>query len=92
VKAARFEYHAPETVGDAVERLVTLGEEAKLLAGGQSLVPVLVLRLSRFEHLIDLGRVEELRGIERVNGSVRIGAMTPHAQIQHDADLLFGIK
>lgn len=65
--------------------LAELGEGAKLLAGGQSLVPMLALRLAVFDHLVDLGGVEELRGIERVDGSLRIGATTTQAAIERSA-------
>jgi carbon-monoxide dehydrogenase medium subunit len=53
-----------------------------LLAGGQSLIPLLALRLARFRHLVDLGRVDELRGIDGANGVVTIGAMTTDAEIE----------
>ena len=76
MKPAPFRYHAPETVREVVGLLAEYGDEAKVLAGGQSLVPVLVLRLSTFEHLVDLNTVSALSGIERVSGSVRIGATT----------------
>jgi carbon-monoxide dehydrogenase medium subunit len=76
VKPAPFEYHAPETVTDVVDLLAAHGDEAKPLAGGQSLVPMLSLRLARFEHLVDLNRVAELSSVERRDGAVVIGAMT----------------
>ena len=62
MKPAPFEYHAPTTVDEALGLLAELGDEAKVLAGGQSLVPMLNLRLARFDHLVDIGRIEELRG------------------------------
>ena len=65
MKPAPFEYHAPTTVDEALATLADLGDDAKVLAGGQSLVPMLNLRLARFDHLVDIGRVDELRGIER---------------------------
>ena len=82
MKPAPFEYHAPESVGDAV---ALLGDGAKLLAGGQSLVPMLNLQLATFDRLVDLRRVDELRGISRVNGHVRVGAMTTQATIERSA-------
>jgi carbon-monoxide dehydrogenase medium subunit len=85
VKPAPFEYHAPTTADEAVSMLADLGDTAKVIAGGQSLVPMLALRLAVFEDLVDLGRVEELRGIERSNGSVRIGAMTTQADVERAA-------
>lgn len=58
------------------------GDTAKLIAGGQSLVPMLALRLAVFEHLVDLGRVESLRGIERVGDTVRVGATTTQSTVE----------
>jgi len=87
VKPAPFDYHAPETASEAVGLLSDLGEGAKLLAGGQSLVPMLALRLTVFDHLVDLRRVEGIRGIERRNGAVRIGAGTTQAAIERSDDL-----
>jgi aerobic carbon-monoxide dehydrogenase medium subunit len=84
VKPAPFEYHAPESVAEVVALLDEYGDEAKVLAGGQSLVPMLALRLTRFEHLVDITRVGELRGITRVNGSLRIAAATPQAVAEHE--------
>jgi carbon-monoxide dehydrogenase medium subunit len=84
VKPAPFEYHAPEAVSDAVALLREYGDEAKVLAGGQSLVPIMALRLARFDHVVDLNGVEELRGIERRNGTVRVGAMTRQASVERD--------
>jgi carbon-monoxide dehydrogenase medium subunit len=85
VKPAPFEYHAPDTVADAAALLRDFGDEAKALAGGQSLVPIMALRLARFEHVVDLNRVPDLQGIERRNGTVRIGAMTRQAEVERDA-------
>jgi len=85
VKPAQFEYHAPETVREVAALLNEFGDEGKALAGGQSLVPIMALRLAHFEHVVDLNRVAELRGIERQNGSVRIGAMTRQVDVGRDA-------
>ena len=85
MKPAPFAYHAPATVVDAAGLLRDLGDEAKVLAGGQSLVPMMALRLARFEHVVDLNPVAELRGIERANGTVRIRAMTRQAEVERDA-------
>jgi len=82
VKPAPFEYHAPETTADVVAVLAEHGDEAKPLAGGQSLVPMLALRLTRFGHLVDLNRVPELAGIERRNGTLVVGAMTRQAALE----------
>jgi len=85
VKPAPFEYHAPEATADVLALLAAHGDEAKPLAGGQSLVPMLALRLTRFEHLVDLNRVPDLAGVERRNGALRVGAMTRQADLAGDA-------
>ncbi|HQS31427.1 MAG: carbon monoxide dehydrogenase [Polaromonas sp. 39-63-203] len=72
----RFEYHAPKTVGEAVALLGQLGPDAKLLAGGHSLLPMMKLRFAQPEHLIDINRIPELRGIREEGNTVVIGAMT----------------
>jgi aerobic carbon-monoxide dehydrogenase medium subunit len=82
VKPAAFEYHQPSTAAEAVGILQELGDAAKVLAGGQSLVPMLALRLAVFEHLVDIGRVEELRGVERRDGTLWVGAATTDAAIE----------
>jgi len=87
VKPAPFEYHAPDTVSDAVDLLAELGEGAKVLAGGQSLIPMLALRLARFEHLVDIRRIGELQGIARRDSDLWIGAGTTQARIESDADV-----
>jgi carbon-monoxide dehydrogenase medium subunit len=81
VKAAPFTYSAPRSLDEVVDTLVRYDDEAKLLAGGQSLVPVLAMRLSRFEHLVDLQHVPDLTGVSRSDGAVRIGAMTTHSAV-----------
>jgi len=83
VKPAPFAYHAPATVADVLAVLAEHGDDAKVLAGGQSLVPLLALRLTRFPHLVDLNRVGELAGVERVNGWLQVGAMTRQATVEH---------
>ena len=82
MKPAPFEYHAPETITEVVALLAEHGDEIKPLAGGQSLVPMLALRLTRFEQLVDLNRVDELSGIRRENGTLTIGATTRQATVQ----------
>nr|P19914.2 RecName: Full=Carbon monoxide dehydrogenase medium chain; Short=CO dehydrogenase subunit M; Short=CO-DH M [Hydrogenophaga pseudoflava]AAD00361.1 CutM [Hydrogenophaga pseudoflava] len=72
----RFEYHAPKSVGEAVALLGQLGSDAKLLAGGHSLLPMMKLRFAQPEHLIDINRIPELRGIREEGSTVVIGAMT----------------
>jgi aerobic carbon-monoxide dehydrogenase medium subunit len=84
MKPAPFEYHAPESLGDVTALLAEHGDEAKVLAGGQSLVPMLALRLTRFEHIIDLNRVAALSGVERSNGTLTIRSMTRQSAVEHD--------
>ncbi|MBL7493351.1 xanthine dehydrogenase family protein subunit M [Frankia sp. AgB1.9] len=85
MKSASFEYHRPETVAEALALLTELGDEAKLLAGGQSLVPMLALRLAYFDHLIDIARLPELRGITVADGWLRVGAGETEAAVGRDA-------
>jgi aerobic carbon-monoxide dehydrogenase medium subunit len=87
VKPAPFEYHAPTTLADAVTLVAALGEGTKVLAGGQSLVPMLALRLAVFDHLVDIGRVAEMRGIERRDGQLWIGAGTTQAEVEASAEV-----
>jgi carbon-monoxide dehydrogenase medium subunit len=75
-----FNYHRPASVADAVKLLVDLGEDARPLAGGHSLVPMMKLRLATPAHLVDLHGIAGLKGISRDGGNVVIGAMTT----QHD--------
>ena len=81
MKPAAFEYHAPDSAKEVVRLLAELGDSAKVIAGGQSLVPVLAMRLAVFDHLIDIRRIEALRGIEQRGDSVWIGAGTTEAEI-----------
>jgi aerobic carbon-monoxide dehydrogenase medium subunit len=87
VKPAPFEYHAPATTAEAAGLLAELGDGAKVLAGGQSLVPMLALRLAVFEHLVDIGRIAELKGIERRNGTLWVGAGTTEAAVEASAEV-----
>jgi carbon-monoxide dehydrogenase medium subunit len=80
---AEFDYQAPESLGDAIRLLQESSDEAKLLAGGHSLLPLMKLRLAAPAMLIDLRRVPGLHGVQREDGSWRIGAMVPHAQLEH---------
>ncbi|MEX1143487.1 MAG: xanthine dehydrogenase family protein subunit M [Anaerolineales bacterium] len=84
MKPAPFEYFAPETLEAALELKSQYGDEAKPLAGGQSLIPAMNFRLAQPAILIDLNRIADLRYIHK-NGSLRIGAMTVQAQAEHDA-------
>ena len=76
-----FEYVAPTSVEDALAALAEAGDEGKVLAGGQSLLPVLRMRLNAPEKVIDLGRVEGLRGIREDGDTIVIGAMTTHDEV-----------
>jgi carbon-monoxide dehydrogenase medium subunit len=71
-----FEYHAPRSIGDAIALLGQLGADAKILAGGHSLLPMMKLRFAQPAHLIDINRIPELRGIREDGSDVVIGAMT----------------
>jgi carbon-monoxide dehydrogenase medium subunit len=84
---AEFDYTAPETLDEAIRLLGQGGEDAKLLAGGHSLLPLMKLRLATPSLLIDLRKVPGLGGLERQNGTWRIGAMTPHATLERSPDL-----
>ena len=87
MKAANFAYHRPDTVADAVGLLGQYGEDAKILAGGQSLVPMLAMRLTHFENLVDISRIDELKNIDLRDGQVWIGAATPHALVGMDDEV-----
>jgi carbon-monoxide dehydrogenase medium subunit len=87
MKPAPFTYHAPRTAAEAVSALAEYGDEAKVLAGGQSLVPMLALRLARPAHLIDVNGVAELTGSRRENGQLVAGAMTRHAALERDREI-----
>ncbi|HYA38621.1 MAG TPA: xanthine dehydrogenase family protein subunit M [Candidatus Methylomirabilis sp.] len=76
-----FEYHAPSTVDEAIRLLGEYGDEAKLLAGGHSLLPMMKLRFAEPGHLIDLKRVQALRGIREQGGMIYIGAMTTENEL-----------
>jgi aerobic carbon-monoxide dehydrogenase medium subunit len=84
VKPAPFELHSPATIGDAADLLAEWGDEAKPLAGGQSLVPMLALRLTRFEHLVDLNGIAALASVSVDDGHLRIGAGARQAAVGRD--------
>jgi carbon-monoxide dehydrogenase medium subunit len=81
MKPVDFTLHRPETLAEALELLATY-DDAKVLAGGQSLIPLLNFRLARPEHLVDLGRIAALTTINRTTESLRIGAMVTHRQAE----------
>ena len=84
---AEFDYVAPDTLDDAIAALQEGGEDAKLLAGGHSLLPLMKLRLAAPSLLVDLRKVPGLHGIQREDGSWRIGAMTPHVELERSPEL-----
>jgi carbon-monoxide dehydrogenase medium subunit len=87
MKASAFSYIKPSTVDDALALLAEHGEQGKLLSGGQSLMPALNLRLSAPEWLIDIGGLDELRGISVADGVLRIGALTRHVDILRSPEI-----
>jgi carbon-monoxide dehydrogenase medium subunit len=80
----KFDYVRPDTVDDAVRALADAGDEAKVIAGGQSLLPLLRLRLAYPEVLVDVGGLDELRGVWDSGDALVIGARTTHYQLVHD--------
>jgi carbon-monoxide dehydrogenase medium subunit len=81
---AKFDYVCPDTVDEAVQALSSAGDEAKVIAGGQSLLPLLRLRLAYPEVLVDLGGIDGLRGVRDSGDALVIGARTTHYQLVHD--------
>lgn len=79
---ADFEYFAPRTVDDALALLVEYGEDAKILAGGQSLVPMMKLRIASPRCLVDINRIDSLSGLARVGDRLVMGALCRHADVQ----------
>jgi carbon-monoxide dehydrogenase medium subunit len=84
MKPAPFDYHRPDSVAAAAQMLTEFGDDAKLLGGGQSLVPMLSMRLAFFDHLIDISRLDEMKGIEVNGDTLRIGGGTTHAAVGAD--------
>ncbi len=82
-----FDYTRVSSVDEAIRALGEGGEDAKLLAGGHSLLPLMKLRLAAPTLLVDIGGIGELRGVERSNGGYRIGALTRHADLQDREEL-----
>ena len=79
---ASFEYLRARGIDEAIEWLRRYGDDAKVLAGGQSLVPMMKLRVARPKYLIDIHRIADLNYIREDGGSVHVGAMTRHVQIE----------
>jgi aerobic carbon-monoxide dehydrogenase medium subunit len=87
MKAAQFAYHRPAGVTEAAQMLAEYGDDAKILAGGQSLVPMLAMRLTSFENLIDISRIDDLKNIDRVGDELVVAAGTPHALVGMDDEV-----
>src|SRR3954469_16641526 len=87
MKAPRFAYARAATLRHALELLSEAGEDGKILAGGQSLVPLMAFRLARPSHLIDIGRLEGLDQVRRQDGGLEVGALVRHAQLAARTDL-----
>jgi carbon-monoxide dehydrogenase medium subunit len=77
-----FEYHVPRTVGEASSLLARLGSDGKILAGGHSLVPMMKLRLAAPKHIVDIGRIADLAHIREEDGTIQIGALATHFNIE----------
>jgi carbon-monoxide dehydrogenase medium subunit len=84
---AAFDYRAASTLDEALTVLQERGDDAKVMAGGQSLIPLLKLRFAQPGMLVDIGRLEGLSGLTRSNGHLKIGALTRHAEIERSQDL-----
>ncbi|MEM1265199.1 MAG: xanthine dehydrogenase family protein subunit M [Pseudomonadota bacterium] len=84
MKPAPFTYHRPETLDDALALLAEHGADASPLAGGQSLVPMLNMRLAQPAHIVDLNGLTELGGVVITDGWLEIGALIRHHQLAHD--------
>ncbi len=80
MKAPPFIYHRPDTLDDALALLAEHGDEAKVLAGGQSLIPLMALRMGRPAHVVDLGAIDGLAEITEVDGAVSLGPLVRHEQ------------
>lgn len=83
MKPAAFEYEDPRTVEEALDLLAVHGDECKVIAGGQSLVPLMNFRLARPSRLIDINGIEPLSGIARDGGDLSIGALARHRDVEH---------
>ena len=79
---AAFQYHAPTSLGEATALLAKLGEDAKVLSGGQSLIPLMKLRLASPAHLVDINGIAGLAGIREADGVLRIGALTRESDLE----------
>ncbi len=84
---AAFDYRAPASLAEAVDILHERGDDAKVMAGGQSLIPLLKLRFAQPALVVDIGHLPNLSGVERRNGHVHVGALTRHVEIERSAEL-----
>ena len=84
MKPAPFDYFAPESLAEALALLTQYGDDAKLLAGGQSLLPVMNFRLAQPETIIDLNKLPALDYITKEEGYLRIGALVRHSRLESD--------
>src|ERR1700694_5898855 len=84
---AAFDYRAPATLNEALGLLAERGDDAKIMAGGQSLIPLLKLRFSQPQLIVDIGRIPGLSEIKRDDGHVRIGALVRHVDVERSKDL-----
>jgi carbon-monoxide dehydrogenase medium subunit len=87
MKPPAFTYHRPDSVEQALRVLGEVGSDGKVLAGGQSLVPILNMRLAAPAHLVDINRLSALAYVKRDGDVIKIGALARHAQVQRDAPL-----
>src|SRR5579859_1222932 len=84
---AAFEYRAPATLAEVLSILKKDGDDAKVMAGGQSLIPLLKLRFARPEVVVDIGRLPAMSSVKRENGHVAIGALVRHVDVERSQDL-----
>lgn len=84
MKPPAFRYHAPTTLAEALDALDGVGHEGKVLAGGQSLIPMLNMRLAAPAHLVDINGVAELSYVRTESGGVTVGALARHAEVEAD--------
>src|ERR1700758_1156760 len=82
---APFEYHAPKTLDEALRLVERHGDEAKVLAGGHSLLPLMKLRLASPRLIVDIGKLRGMSYIREEDGRIAIGALTTHAEVEHSA-------
>jgi len=87
-----FEYHRASSVDEAIKLIGQYGDDGKFIAGGHSLLPLMKLRLAEPAHLIDIGSIPNLSYIRSNNGSVAIGALTTHYQLESNADLAKSVQ